>query len=217
MLHTPDIILASASPRREQLLREMGLPFRVIVPDGVTEATHGAVPHVLAMQNAQLKASAVAGRHRETFVIGADTIVVLDGVIYGKPRDLAEAAVTLGKLAGKRHEVYTGVAVIHRTLDTEIIFSDCTRVWMRPLTPAQIRDYHAKVNPLDNSSGKLRYAGNAKESGHLSHPALGWAGAYAIQEHGDLIIERIEGSRNNVMGLPTERLAATFEKLGVLG
>jgi septum formation protein len=174
------------------LLREMGLHFCVVRPDGVEEATHGAAPDVLVMQNAQRKARAVAGHHREAIVIGADTEVVFDGIVFGKPRDLKEAEVMLSKLAGHRHDVFTGVCVIHRVFDTEITFAEHSSVWMRAVTREQIRDYFTKVNPLDK------------------------AGAYGAQEHGDLIIERIEGSFNNVMGLPVERLRATFEKLGVL-
>jgi septum formation protein len=190
--HKPEIILASASPRREQLLREMGLRFRVVRPDGVEEATHGAAPDVLVMQNAQRKARAVAGRFREALIIGADTEVVLDGVVFGKPRDLADAEVMLTKLAARRHDVWTGVCVIHRVYDTEITFAERTGVWIKPLNREQIRDYFSKVNPLDK------------------------AGAYGAQEYGDLILERVEGSFRNVMGLPVERLRATFEKLGIL-
>ena len=171
----------------------MGLLFRVIRPNGVVEVTAGVAPDVLVMQNAQRKARAVAGQHRESVVIGADTEVVLDGVVFGKPRDLNEAETMLAKLAGRRHDVLTGVCVIHRALDTEITFAERSGVWMRAVTREQIRDYFTKVNPLDK------------------------AGAYGAQEHGDLIIERIEGSFRNVMGLPVERLQATFEKLGILG
>ena len=190
--HKPQIILASASPRREQLLREMGVRFTVMQPNGVEEMLGGAAPDVLSMRNAQRKARVVAGTHREALVVGADTIVVLNTVIFGKPRDMKEAVTMLGRLAGKQHEVITGVCVIHRQFDVEVTFCERTRVWMRPLNHGQIEDYFQKVNPLDK------------------------AGAYAIQEHGDGIIERIEGSYSNVMGLPTERLGGTLEKLGVV-
>jgi septum formation protein len=188
----PQIILASASPRRERLLREMGVRFIIVRPDGVEELNGGAAPDVVAMQNAQRKARAVAGRHPHSMVIGADTIVVLDGKIFGKPRDREDARRMLGQLAGHRHEVITGVCLVHHSLDTELVFADTTRVWMRPLLPAQIAEYHGKIDPLDK------------------------AGAYAIQEHGDGIVERIEGSYNNVMGFPTERLQATLERVGML-
>ncbi len=192
MSHKPEIILASASPRRELLLREMGLRFRVVQPTDVEEATGGAVPDVLAMQNAQRKACAIAGQHGDALVIGADTIVVLAGEVYGKPRDLAEAATFLGRLAGRRHDVFTGVCVISRARKTEITFAERTGVWIRPLTAAQIQDYFTKVNPLDK------------------------AGAYGAQEFGELILERVEGSFSNVMGLPIERLRTALEQLGVL-
>jgi septum formation protein len=206
----PHIILASASPRREQLLREMGLHFTVVRPDGVEEATDGAAPKVLVMQNAQRKARAVAGRHREAVVIGADTEVVLDGVVFGKPRDLNEAVAMLSKLAGRWHDVFTGVCVIHRALDTEITFAERTGIWMRLVSAEQIVEYFTKVNPLDNASESYEHA----ERWQKTHGYLSWAGAYAVQ-HGD-IVERIEGSYSNVMGLPVERLRATLEKLGIL-
>jgi septum formation protein len=193
MTNLPKIILASASPRRELLLREMGLRFAVVRPDGVEEALTGATPLVLAEQNAQHKARAVAGRHPDALVIGADTIVVLAGKVFGKPRDFAEATAMLGALAGHRHEVVTGVCLVHRAHHQEITFADVTGVWMRALTPPQIADYLRKIDPLDK------------------------AGAYAAQEHGATIIERIEGSFHNVMGLPTERLRTVIEKLGGTG
>jgi septum formation protein len=188
----PQIILASASPRREHLLREMGLRFLVVRPDDIEELSGGAAPDVLAMHNAQRKARAVAGRHPDSIVIGADTIVVLAGKIFGKPRDREDAGRMLGQLAGQRHEVITGVCLIHRSLDTELVFADTTHVWMRVLSSADISDYLAKVNPLDK------------------------AGAYAIQEFGEGIVERIDGSYSNVVGLPIERLRATLERLGML-
>jgi len=190
MPHKPEIILASASPRRELLLREMGLRFGVVLPTGAEEATGGAAPDVLAIQNAQRKARAVAGHHSEALVIGADTIVVLDGVIFGKPRDLADAETMLGKLAGRRHDVFTGVCITCHQLKTEITFAERTGVWMRALNREQIRDYFTKVNPLDK------------------------AGAYGAQEFGELILERVEGSFSNVMGLPVERLRTALEKIG---
>ena len=190
MANKPQIILASASPRREQLLREMGLRFIVVRPEGVAEELAGAAPGVLAIQNAQRKARAVASRHPDAMVIGADTIVVLAGRIFGKPQDREEAVAMLQDLVGRQHEVITGVCLLHRALDVELTLADTTRVWMRPLDRAQIEEYLGKINPLDK------------------------AGAYAIQEHGDGIVERIAGSYATVMGLPTERLRATLERIG---
>jgi septum formation protein len=186
------IILASTSPRREHLLREMGLQFTVVRPADVEELLNGAAPDVLAMQNAQLKARAVARQHPDSMVIGADTIVALDGKLFGKPRDREDAEKMLGQLAGRQHEVITGVGLLHRTLDTEITFAETTRVWMSSLTRPQITEYLGKINPLDK------------------------AGGYAIQEHGAGIVKRIEGSYSNVVGLPIERLRTTLERLGML-
>ena len=204
------IILASASPRREHLLREMGLRFTVVRPSDVEELLGGAAPDVVAMQNAQRKARAVAGRHPDSVVIGADTIVVLDGKLFGKPRDLEDAAQMLGLLAGRQHEVVTGVCLLHRALDMELTFAETTRVWMRPLTGLQIAEYLGKINPLDNASAGVNHGENWQKT----HGFLSWAGAYAIQ-YGD-IVERIEGNHSNVMGLPVERFRATLEKLGVI-
>jgi septum formation protein len=145
------------------------------------------------MHNAKLKARAIAGRHRGALVIGADTVVVLSTVLFGKPNDLDDAIRMLQRLVGRQHEVITGVCLVHRALETEISFFERTRVRMRPLNTEQIRDYLQKINPLDK------------------------AGAYAIQEFGEGVVERIEGSYSNVMGLPTERVRATLEKLGMLG
>jgi len=208
-VHKPQIILASASPRREQLLREMGVRFAVIRPDGVEEMLGGAAPEVLALQNAQRKARAVAGRHPDALVIGADTIVVLGGEIFGKPRDLDEAVAMLERLAGRQHVVLTGVCLIHRALDTELTFCESTRVWMRSLTREDIAAYLAKINPLDNASATNNYAGKWSKT----HGVLSWAGAYAIQYYGEMVVERIEGSYHNVMGLPTERLREALRKL----
>jgi septum formation protein len=169
----------------------MGLRFTVVHPDGVKEAETGVSPDVVALHNAQLKARAVAGRHPGSLVLGADTIVVLDGVIYGKPSDLPAAGVMLAKLTGRRHEVITGVCLVRRALEVEVGFTDLSRVWMKALSPQQIAEYHARMNPLDK------------------------AGAYAAQEFGESIIERIEGSFSNVMGLPVERVRVSLEKLGL--
>jgi septum formation protein len=188
----PELILASASPRRDQLLREMGLAFSIVLPDEVEELESGLAPEALASHNAQRKARAVAGHHREALVLGADTIVVLDGVVYGKPKSMAEAVRMLGQLAGRAHDVFTGVCLIQRSRWLETTFCDRTRVWMKALRPPQVVEYFEKVNPLDK------------------------AGAYAAQEHGDTIIERIEGSFSNVMGLPVERLRTVLESALVI-
>lgn len=187
----PPIILASASPRRAELLRRTGVPFTVVTPDNVEELLNGHPPDALAIRNAERKAAAVAARHPHALVIAADTIVVLDHEIFGKPGTLDEATQMLGRLAGRHHDVFTAVCLLHRPFDTRLSFCERTRVWMQPLSAGQIREYFAKVNPLDK------------------------AGAYAIQEHGDGIVHHIEGSYSNVVGLPVERLLATLERIGI--
>ena len=190
-MEPPDIILASASPRRLHLLTAMGLKFTVIPPVNVEELLTGPDPVALAVANARRKAEAVAARFPAALVIGADTLVVLDGRIFGKPADPAEAESILASLVGRRHEVITGVSILWPARNVARSFCDTTPVWMRSLTPAQIREYLGKINPLDK------------------------AGAYAIQEHGAGIVERIDGSYHNVMGLPTEKLAEELRGLGV--
>jgi septum formation protein len=187
----PQLILASASPRRQRLLREMGLTFSVEPPRGVQELREGMRPQLLVVENARRKAAAVAARHPRSLVIGADTEVVLAGKIFGKPRDLEEAAMMLGELAGRAHQVWSGVCLMRAETGTELSFSECTTVWMRPLTEEQIRQYLAKIDPLDK------------------------AGAYAIQEHGEGVVERIEGNFSTVVGLPVERLRVELERLGL--
>ena len=186
-----NVILASQSPRRVELMRSLGASFDVMIPAGVEELTAGDRPHVLAMQNAQRKATAVARQHPRAVVIGADTIVVLDGRIFGKPRDETEATSMVMQLQGRQHDVITGVCVVHRDLETEITFYETTRVWMRRLTREEAAAYVATHQPIDK------------------------AGAYGIQDSANLI-DRIEGSHSNVVGLPLERLRGTLEKLGVL-
>lgn len=179
----PRIILASGSPRRRELLGGTGLTFEVI--PSPAEEIHDPMmpPGALCEENARLKASAVAHENPSTWVIGADTLVFLNDHPLGKPADRAEAAAMLAALSGCVHEVRTGVCVIDPS-GRETMFHETTRVTFRHLDQAAIREYHALVNPLDK------------------------AGAYGIQEHGDRIIERIDGPFDNVMGLPVDRLLA---------
>ena len=192
----PLVVLASRSPQRSAILEQLGVPFRV-APSRHDETLVPGDAVATVVANARGKAAEVAGREAADItpgqlVLGVDTVVVLDGKLFGKPRNCEDAQDMLGQLVGRRHEVITGVCLVHRPLDTELTFTDTTRVWMWPLMPAQIAEYLGKINPLDK------------------------AGAYAIQEHGGGIVERIEGSYSNVMVLPIERLRATLERLGVL-
>lgn len=178
----PVLILASASPRRQELLRQCGVEFEV-VPAAVPELHDATLTaRELSLLNAHRKARAVARRYPDRLVLGADTLVSRDGRLYGKPADLTEAARMLAELQGGTHEVVTGVCLLHLRTGREQLFAETTRVRFRPLSAAQIRDYLARINPLDK------------------------AGAYAIQEQGELLVAEVIGSWSNVVGLPVERV-----------
>ncbi len=170
------IILASASPRRSELLARAGFDFEVVVSDAA-EVGH-IDPKTLVLRNARAKAEAVAARFPDRIVLGADTIVALGNEAFGKPKDMDEAFGMLKKLNGSTHCVYTGVCVLRKSDSRMYIDAGKSDVVFKKLDDAQIRQYLASVPVLDK------------------------AGAYAAQEHGGMIIERIDGDFDNVMGLP---------------
>ena len=181
-LKLPAIILASASPRRSDLLRQMGLKFEV-VPGKVKEVhSQHLTPREICQINAYRKARAVAKKYPDHLVLGADTLVCLGTKVFGKPASRAEAMRMLKTLQGQEHEVITAVCLLHLRHHRHRLFVDSTRVCFRPLTARQIGGYLDQIDPLDK------------------------AGAYAIQEHGELVVGRISGSYSNVVGLPVERL-----------
>jgi septum formation protein len=178
----PPLILASASPRRAELLRQLDLDFQ-IVPSAAAEIFDDQLsPLELCQLNAHRKARAIAKQRPDALVLGADTLVFLGDEIMGKPADAAEARRMLARLQGRTHQVVTGVSLMHLRAFRERTFAVSTDVTFRPLTSGQINVYLSKMNPLDK------------------------AGAYAIQEHGDTIVSAISGSFSNVVGLPVERL-----------
>ena len=179
------IVLASASPRRRRLLEKAGLVFEVVISS--VEEIHDAAlaPAVLCEHNATLKAQAVAAMRPEATVIGSDTLVFLDGEPLGKPVDLDAAYAMLRRLAGRTHQVCTGVCVVFPGGACQV-FHELTEVTFLPLDDAAIRTYCTLVNPLDK------------------------AGAYGIQQHGARIIAGISGNFDNVMGLPVERVIAAL-------
>jgi septum formation protein len=183
----PPLILASSSPRRAELLRQLPLKFRV-VPSNATELWHEHLsPLELCQLNAHRKARAVAKKNPDALVLGADTLVFLRNEILGKPRDLAEAKRMLTMLTGRAHQVVTGVSLIHLRAHRERIFAVSTDVLFRSFSEATVADYLAKVDPLDK------------------------AGAYAIQQHGEWLVSEIAGSFSNVVGLPLERLESELK------
>ena len=183
----PPLILASASPRRAELLRQLNLDFQ-IVSTGPKEIFDDQLsPYELCQLNAHRKARAAAKKHPDALVLGADTLVFLGREVFGKPRDLDDAGQMLSKLQGRTHQVVTGVSLIHLREYRERMFAVSTDVTFRRLSADEIGGYLSKTNPLDK------------------------AGAYAIQEHGDLIVSEISGSFNNVVGLPVEQLREELE------
>jgi septum formation protein len=185
-MNTPILILASASPRRAELLRQLGLEFQIVPPD-LPEVPGGQLSAgEVAQINAYRKARAVSKKFPDALTLGVDTVVALGNALFGKPATLAEAEKMLLTLQGKTHLVVTGVCLIHLRAHRQLLFSEQTEVTFRPLTLAQIRRYHAQVNPLDK------------------------AGAYGIQEKGDVLVASISGSFSNVIGLPLERLEAAL-------
>ncbi len=178
----PPLILASASPRRVELLRQIVAAFEV-VPSTATElAEEQLSPRELCQLNAHRKARAVAQRFPDALVLAADTLVFLGREIFGKPANPAEAHRMLARLQGRTHQVITGVSLIHWRRHRERIFAVNTEVRFRSLNAEQVSDYLARIDPLDK------------------------AGGYAIQEHGELIVQEISGSYSNVVGLPVERV-----------
>ena len=174
------IILASGSPRRQELLRQMGVKFRVMVAD--TQETHGRgrAARSICKANALAKAKMVAAAHPNHTVLGADTLVHLDDELFGKPKNLTEAKGMLRRLSGKTHQVTTACALVEG--GRKKVFSVTTRVGFGQLTLRQINAYLKAVPVLDK------------------------AGAYAIQDKGEWIVEFLHGSLTNVVGLPVERL-----------
>lgn len=186
------LVLASGSPRRRELLREAGYTFEVIAPE-VTETSEGAFTiREITICNATRKALAVARTRPDSVVLGADTLVGLDGELIGKPSDHEHAKEILGRLSGRSHEVRTGVFICQLSRSRFHSFQEISRVHFRALKAKAISQYLEKIDPLDK------------------------AGAYAAQGHGVEIIERIEGSYSNVVGLPMEATRLSLRAFGIM-
>ncbi|MBR4200811.1 MAG: septum formation inhibitor Maf [Oscillospiraceae bacterium] len=184
------LILASASPRRRELLEKLQIPFEVIVSDCDETLPDGIPAESAAELLAVRKAAAVAKAHPEAVVIGADTTVILDEEILGKPADEADCKRMLHALSGRQHKVITGVGIFWA--GHSLSFSDETAVQFYPLTDAEINAYAASEEPYDK------------------------AGAYGIQGQGALLVAGIHGDYYNVMGLPVARLARQLRDLKLI-
>ena len=186
------IVLASASPRRRELLAQVGLTAEVVPADVDETVLPGETPPAHVVRLSEAKALAVAGRVDVPgrWFIGSDTVVVRDGTILGKPAGRDEAAAMLRSLSGRSHEVVSGYAVFDREAGRTLNGAVTTRVWFKSLTEAEIAGYLATGEPFDK------------------------AGAYAIQGFGAFMVPRIEGSYPNVVGLPLCEVIAALEEFG---
>ena len=186
-----EVVLASASPRRLALLEQVGVQARVCPADFVEEAGRAQSAREVVLRNALGKCRTVAAQTGDTIpVVAADTIVVIDEAILGKPHNALEAEAMLTSLSGHSHQVLTGVAV--RYQGKELAQVCITKVYFRQLTEAEIAAYVATGEPLDK------------------------AGAYGIQGKGAVLVEKIEGCYNNVVGLPLTMLYSMLKEIGVI-
>ena len=176
------LILASASPRRKMLLKEAGISFQVVKPDVEELSINDCAKESLPLRNAQKKASAVSEMYPNDIVLGADTVVELNGNIIEKPEDAEHAKKMLMMLSEKKHKVVTGVSILRKSDYTSILFAETSCVKFKNFSAETAEKYMNKVFVLDK------------------------AGAYAVQEYGEMIIKKITGSVSNVIGLPVEKV-----------
>lgn len=190
----PAIVLASASPRRRELLSQLGIRFQVVPSAADETLLAGETPAAHVIRLSLAKAEEVAGRSDQTgrWFIGSDTVVVRDDIILGKPADAGEAARMLASLSGRSHRVISGYAVHDRQHDRTLSAAVTTKVFFKDLTSREIEGYIATGEPFDK------------------------AGAYAIQGIGAFMIPRIEGSYTNVVGLPLCAVISALEELGAV-
>jgi septum formation protein len=188
----PEWILASASPRRREILKQLGLRFRV-VPSGVAEPPRDPMetPSRYAVQIARMKAVEVASRHGSGLIIGVDTVVVLGSDILGKPGNRAEARSMLRRLSGRWHEVLSGICLIDRSPQRTLSSFCCSRVHFRRLSHAEI-DWYLKTGEYRDK-----------------------AGAYGVQGYASLLIDRIEGCYFNIVGFPIMTFRKLCRKAGI--
>lgn len=185
------LILASSSPRRVAYMKELGFEFRKIAPRVDEALRRGESPRAYVRRLALDKAETIAKRYPSSWVVGADTTVVLDDVVVGKPRDPAEARKMLRQLSGRSHRVVSGIALVHAGSSVARCAVSSTRVFIRPLTNAEIRWYVDTGEPLDK------------------------AGAYGAQGKGGLLVSRVEGSFSNVVGFPLEKFYDLLMECGL--
>lgn len=183
-----EIILASASPRRKEILENTKLKFRIIKSEVEEVIVEGESPQQVVMRLSFEKCMDVASKHESSLVIGADTIVVLDGMILGKPKDEDEAYEMLRKLSNNVHQVITGISLINLEGNKKIIDYVVSNVKFKDLSEEDIKDYIQTNESLDK------------------------AGAYGIQGYGALLVDEIQGDYFNIVGLPISRVSDLLKK-----
>ncbi len=186
------ILLASTSPRRRELLKLLGLEFNIIPPTCDETLTPHLSPSEQTRRLARDKAQSVAVQHPEDLVIGSDTVIEIEGKLLGKPENMEEAETMLRELRGKVHQVHTGVALIQQASKFSIDFVETAHVWIKPFEEGPLKRYL------------------------VTEESLGKAGAYSIQGEGAQLIEKIEGDYPTIVGLPLWRTGKTLEKQGVV-
>ncbi|MEC9005796.1 MAG: Maf family protein [Nitrospirota bacterium] len=186
-----NIILASTSPRRRELLGLLGIPFEIIPPTCKEIISPDISPSEQAKQFALDKAESIAIHHRDDLVLGCDTVIEIDGSLLGKPEGAREAKTMLQQLRGHCHQVHTGLALIRQASNLSIALVETAKVWIKPFNKDELKFYLA-----------------TKES-------LGKAGAYSIQSQGAKLIEKIKGDYPTIVGLPLWRTAKLLEEQGV--
>ncbi len=186
------LILASASPRRRELLGQLGVPFEIVVADVTEHEEASTDPRVMVAHNAAVKAEWVSARHPNAVVLGADTTVFIEGVALNKPCDGAEARAMLRRLSGRTHTVFTGLALRRASDGLRIDEGLASDVTFKAFDETVIEDYLARVHTLDK------------------------AGGYAIQEHSELLGAEYRGSLTNIIGLPVETTKQILTRCGLL-
>ncbi|RUM37364.1 MAG: septum formation protein Maf [Desulfobulbus sp.] len=186
------LILASASPRRQQILSQLGLDFSSIPADIDETPLRHENPVDFARRMAATKAETIATRHPHSFVIGADTVVIIDNTIIGKPADPGDALRTLQYLQGKTHRVTTGLSIFNQGNDIRKTTSETTKVYFNTFTTNILQSYINTGEPLDK------------------------AGSYGMQAGGGFLVDRIEGSFSNAIGLPMSTCTRLLLQLGII-
>jgi septum formation protein len=189
LLNGKRLVLASSSPRREKILKKTGIDFEVIFPENIEERNISSDPVSHVLELSRKKAESVARKAMDSLILGADTIVVLDGEILGKPKDSDEAFKMLKKLSGMEHKVYTGISLVDKDRKKILSGYQLTKVKFNQLKDKEIKDYIDTDEPLDK------------------------AGAYGIQGMGNFLVEKIEGDLDNVIGLPLRKLEELLKKI----